>query len=97
MESKKKTVSIRRGWLVPALLGLTLLMAAPLMGAQAAHVAFDAGSKVFRLDAGASSYVFGVNPRGELQQIYWGGRLGENDAMPQAAADAGMGFVRLVL
>ena len=64
MESKKKTVSIRRGWLVPALLGVPLLMTAPLLTAQAAHVAFDAASKVFRLDAGASSYVFGVNPRG---------------------------------
>jgi len=30
------------------------------------------------------SYAFGLNARGELQQIYWGGRLGANDAIPQA-------------
>jgi alpha-galactosidase len=45
---------------------------------------FDAATKTFRLDGGTSTYVFGVNTRGELQQIYWGGRLGENDKFPQA-------------
>src|SRR6202023_1550595 len=37
--------------------------------------------QVFRLDGGASTYVFGVNERGELQAVYWGGRLGAHDAM----------------
>src|SRR5580692_799488 len=46
---------------------------------------FDKESKVFRLDGGNVSYVFGVNSRGELQQLYWGGRLGANDHFPQAA------------
>ena len=45
---------------------------------------FDAGAKVFRLDGGGVSYVFGVNPRGELQQLYWGGRLGATDAFSGA-------------
>ena len=27
---------------------------------------------VFRLDGGNTTYAFGVNERGELQQIYWG-------------------------
>ncbi len=83
METQKKTVSICRGWLVPVLLGVPMLMTTPTLAAQSAHVAFDAATKVFRLDAGASSYVFGVNPHGELQQVYWGGRLGENDPIPQ--------------
>jgi len=47
--------------------------------------AFDPGTKVFRLDGGGVTYAFGVNPRGELEQIYWGGRLGATDhfAQPQ--------------
>jgi alpha-galactosidase len=45
---------------------------------------FDKESKVFRLDGGNVSYVFGVNSRGELQQLYWGGRLAANDHFPQA-------------
>jgi alpha-galactosidase len=40
---------------------------------------FDQSAKVFRLDGGNTSYVFGVNSRGELQQIYWGGRLAPAD------------------
>jgi alpha-galactosidase len=40
---------------------------------------FDQSAKVFRLDGGNTSYVFGVNSLGELQQIYWGGRLATAD------------------
>ena len=40
---------------------------------------FDRTANVFRLDGGNTSYVFGVNSRGELQQIYWGGRLATAD------------------
>jgi len=52
--------------------------------AQPSLVKFDAAAKVFRLDGGGSSYVFGVNARGELQQLYWGGRLGAADSFGQA-------------
>jgi alpha-galactosidase len=52
--------------------------------AQSAGARFDATTKVFRLDGGGVSYVFGVNARGELQQLYWGGRLGASDSFPQA-------------
>jgi alpha-galactosidase len=45
---------------------------------------FDLTSKVFRLDGGDASYVLGVNSRGELQQLYWGGRLASSDHFPQA-------------
>ena len=45
---------------------------------------FDPGAKVFRLDGGGASYVFGVNPRGELQQLYWGGRVAPTDHFGQA-------------
>jgi len=64
--------------------GLLLLFAAILAPAQPAASAFDAASKVFRLDGGNVSYVFGVNPRGELQQLYWGGKLAATDNFKQA-------------
>src|SRR5271154_4564169 len=62
-----------------------ILLVAPLLSiAQASVARFDAGAKVFRLDGGGVSYVFGVNTRGELQQLYWGGRLGATDSFPKA-------------
>jgi len=45
---------------------------------------FEPTAQVFRLDGGGVSYVFGVNPKGELQQLYWGGRLEATDRFPQA-------------
>jgi len=40
--------------------------------------------KQFRLEGGGASYVFGVNRRGELQPVYWGGRLAATDVLPSA-------------
>jgi len=51
---------------------------------QSANAGYDSDSKVFRLDGGNVSYVFGVNSRGELQQLYWGGRLEASDRFPAA-------------
>src|SRR5271154_6376960 len=51
--------------------------------AQTSPVSFDPTAKVFRLDGGNVTYVFGVNARGELQQIYWGGRLAPSDGFAQ--------------
>jgi alpha-galactosidase len=66
-------------------LSLLLLLSLPLIViAQNGSVRFDATTKVFRLDGGDVSYAFGVNARGELQQLYWGGRLGASDSFPQA-------------
>jgi alpha-galactosidase len=44
----------------------------------------QANQQVFRLDGGNTTYAFGVNDRGDLQPLYWGGRLGPNDAIPPA-------------
>jgi alpha-galactosidase len=64
----------------------TLFFAVTLVAqAQPSRVSFEPATKVFRLDGGGVSYVFGVNPRGELQQLYWGGRLGATDGFAQAA------------
>ena len=62
-----------------------MLAAGLFASAQTAMVNFEPNAKVFRLDGGGTSYVFGVNPRGELQQLYWGGRLAATDSFPQAA------------
>ncbi len=51
---------------------------------QAPSVTFNEQTKVFRIDAADSSYAFGINERGELQPLYWGGRLGAGDTVPQA-------------
>jgi alpha-galactosidase len=41
-------------------------------------------AQTFRLDGGNITYAFGVNERGELQPLYWGGRFGSHDAIPAA-------------
>jgi len=64
---------------------VALTVATLMAQAQPALVRFDPAAKVFRLDGGGASYVFGVNPRGELQQLYWGARLAATDVFPQAA------------
>ncbi len=42
----------------------------------------DAATKVFRLDGGAVTYAFGVNPDGRLQTLYWGSSLALDDKLP---------------
>ena len=55
-----------------------------LSGAQGSAGNYDGTAKVFRLDGGNVTYAFGVNSRGELQQLYWGGRLATTDRIPGA-------------
>ncbi len=83
MDRQKKTLSMISSRWLSALPLVALLMLCSELAAQPARVTFDAGAKVFRLNGGNVSYAFGVNPRGELQQIYWGGRLGDGDPIPQ--------------
>ena len=47
----------------------------------------QASGPVFRLDGGNTTYAFGVNERGELQQLYWGGKIGANDAIAPAKSN----------
>jgi alpha-galactosidase len=44
-------------------------------------------TQVFRLDGGNSTYAFGVNEHGELQPLYWGGRIGAKDVIPPAKSN----------
>ena len=78
----------------PCVMGFAL---ASLLGSGAGRRSFNAqtpnttshaGSQpVFHLDGGNTTYAFGVNERGELQQIYWGGRLGEHDVINPAKSE----------
>jgi len=43
-----------------------------------------APAQIFRLDGGNTTYAFAVNERGELQPLYWGGRVGAHDPFPAA-------------
>ena len=47
-------------------------------------------SQVLRLDGGNTTYAFGVNERGELQPLYWGGRLQAGDAIAAAKSNPEM-------
>jgi alpha-galactosidase len=69
--------------LKPLSLAILLALASLQISAQSA-ASFDKTTSVFRLDGGNTTYAFGVNPRGELQQLYWGGRLAASDKIPAA-------------
>lgn len=57
-----------------------VLLSASLMAvAQPPAATYDEATKTFRLDGGNVTYAFGVNARGELQQLYWGGKLAATD------------------
>jgi alpha-galactosidase len=62
-----------------------VLTASSFAGMAQSSASFDSTTKVFRLDGGNVSYVFGVNQRGELQQMYWGGRIAAEDRFSSAA------------
>ncbi len=61
-----------------------LLFAASILASAQSGSSFDRSKSVYRLDGGNTTYAFGVNARGELQQLYWGGRLAAGDAIPHA-------------
>jgi alpha-galactosidase len=65
-------------------LGSSACIVSPAAMAQQSAATYDGASKVFRLDGGNVTYAFGVNSRGEVQQLYWGGRLAGTDRVPAA-------------
>jgi alpha-galactosidase len=54
-----------------------------------AQIHYDAQTRVFRIDAGATSYAFGINDLDELQPLYWGNRLDAADTFPAAHSTDG--------
>jgi alpha-galactosidase len=65
---------------------VALALAMSVVGglAQPASTYYETATRVFRLDGGNTTYAFGVNSRGELQQLYWGGRLAGSDSLAKA-------------
>src|SRR5215471_1218840 len=63
------------------ILSLFLVISNPMVcaGQTDSAIRFSPESRVFRIDAGETTYAFGVNEKNELQSIYWGGRLREGD------------------
>ncbi len=47
---------------------------------------YDPQARVFRIDGGESTYAFEINSRGELESLYWGGRLLPDDPLPALAS-----------
>jgi alpha-galactosidase len=70
--------------LMKALSVVVVLLSFSYAGRAESTASFDSTTKVFRLDGANVSYVFGVNARGELQQLYWGGRIAAGDHFGQA-------------
>jgi alpha-galactosidase len=54
-----------------------------------ALIHYDETARTFRMDAAGVSYIFGVNPSGQLQTLYWGKRLRPTDPIQPPRADAG--------
>src|ERR1700722_6749826 len=69
-----------QGRLLAALLAVVLPLIGTSVRAQE-KVQFQAAEKVFRMDGGETTYAFGVNEKGELQTVYWGGRLSTQDRL----------------
>src|SRR5580700_4099925 len=71
----KTSLKIRLSYSAFTIFLLTLLAAGPGVAQT---------TQAFRLDGGNSTYALGVNERGELQPLFWGGRLGPHDTVPPA-------------
>src|SRR5262249_24790365 len=62
-----------------------LFLAANSASAQtSAPIHFVERSKIFVLDAGNATYVFGVNEQNMLQHIYWGGQVARDEDFASA-------------
>jgi alpha-galactosidase len=53
----------------------TLLLGLVTTTFLSAAITFDEDRKLFLLETSSSTYVVGVNERGELQNLFWGGAL----------------------
>jgi alpha-galactosidase len=71
----KTSLKIRLSYILSIFFSLVSLAAVSTTGQTA---------QVFRLDGGNSTYAFGVNEHGELQPLYWGGRLSAHDTIAAA-------------
>lgn len=70
--------------LLPLFLLLAVLVPAAAAAPPPVSVRYLADRQLFVLDGGPVTYVVGVNERGELQHVYWGGRLWRDDDLRAA-------------
>ncbi len=80
----KNYSNARRAFFLAASLLLLLLAGKSSNGQTAGQISAPPAARsgqVFRLDGGNVTYAFGVNERGELQPLYWGGRVAAQDAI----------------
>ncbi len=66
-----------------AAITVALMFPAAHARAQSDHIHYSPTTHVFRIDTPAVTYALGVNPKGELQAIYWGAPLAAADPLPQ--------------
>jgi alpha-galactosidase len=73
-------------------MALVGLIVPGLTGAQSnnALIRFDSQTQVFRIDAGDTSYVFGINEKKQLQTVYWGKRLEVADSFAAPHSNPGL-------
>ena len=81
--------SFRSNFFRTFVISLGLLLAMPVIASPPRAASYDDATKTFRLDGGDVTYVFGVNERGELQSVYWGGRLQPGDAQGKVTSHPG--------
>lgn len=60
---------------------LAIFLAAPNLFSQDA-IRYQAAKKLWTLQLGEATYAFGVNERGELQSLYWGARIDQDQDLP---------------
>jgi alpha-galactosidase len=66
-----------------------LLASMHASGAIPEPVHYDPDTHVFTLSSAEVTYAFGVNERGQVQSLYWGGRRAADDMLPAAKSDTG--------
>src|SRR5882724_854644 len=66
-----------------------VLASTQVLGVTDEFVRYNPDTHVFTLSSPQVTYAFGVNERGELQSLYWGGRRAPDDTVPAAKADTG--------
>ena len=81
LSKARKTMKHMKRW---TSCSVGILLAGAVIGMAQSSATYDEAAKVFRLDGGNVTYAFGVNARGELQQLYWGGRLSPTDRIGAA-------------
>ena len=86
---KRATRHLAHIYVFALLLCLGLFASAAPAQTSAATIRYDAATRVFHIDAGDTSYVFGINENQQLQSLYWGKRLRAGDSFSPAKAMPG--------